>query len=168
MKAAGTRARDEISGVGAAAHGAQPAGRQRPDLGDAQHQVVIPLERLLDLGAHQRVHAEFGQRGRLVHFGRVLDAEYVRDRVQRAHAPRAVAAGLLVVGQHHGREHGGPELEERVERDQTRRHALRQRAADHRVVAAHRLGNQTDVADGAPLNGQLRVEQTTFRLGGDR
>jgi len=79
----------------------QPSGRQRSDLADAQQQVVVPLESLFDLGAHQRVHAQIGQSRRRVDVLRVLNAEDVADGVDQTHLTGAARTALSLLGQNH-------------------------------------------------------------------
>lgn len=59
---------------GAACHGGELAQRQASDLLCAQHDVVVALQHLLHLGAHDGVHTQVGQRLGGGHRLGILDA----------------------------------------------------------------------------------------------
>lgn len=78
-----------------------------------QDEIVISLERLLDLGSHERVHSKVGETLVQVDALRVFDAEDVGHGVREAHFVGGVS-GFVFLCQNHGCEDGLRLLEEGV------------------------------------------------------
>lgn len=78
------------------------------------------------------------------HLARILDAEYVGHSVDQVLLGRLLGAPLVC--EHHAGGHGVGLGQQRAQRLHAGRDALRDRAPHFRVVAAHRLHDQTDLA----------------------
>ncbi|GMS81312.1 hypothetical protein PENTCL1PPCAC_3487 [Pristionchus entomophagus] len=138
--------------------------RKRANILHGDNDVVVALERLLDLHSHERIEAEIAQVRVEIQRRDVVHAEDVRDDLHEVAATRSSSLLVSDVCPDVGRDDGMVPREEQVQGREAGRHALRKGAADHRVVVAHVLQNDTDVTDGSPLDGDARKAVTTTRL----